>query len=61
MIRIWCFHFDDSSSVPGWGTEILQAARHSQKNKKIENITAKLKRLNGSAFYLSKLISLAIS
>ena len=39
----------------------LRDTAKKPKKLKIENITEKLKYLNGSAFYLSKLISLAIS
>ena len=30
MVRILCFLFCGLCSIPGWGTEILQATRHSQ-------------------------------
>ena len=29
MVRTWCFHCQGLGSIPGWGTEILQAAWHS--------------------------------
>ena len=30
MVRTWCFHCGGLDSICGWGTEILQAARHGQ-------------------------------
>ena len=34
MVRVLGFHCCGPGSVPGQGTEILQAAQHSQKKKK---------------------------
>ena len=34
MVRPQHFHCHDPSSVPGWGTEISQAAQHTQKKKR---------------------------
>ena len=34
VVRIRCFHFHSPDSILGPGTEILQAAKHSQKKKK---------------------------
>ena len=34
MIRTQCFYCGSSSSIPGWGAEILQARRCSKKNKR---------------------------
>ena len=35
VVRIPGFHCHDPGSIPGWGTEILQAVRCSQKKKKV--------------------------
>ena len=34
MVRIPGDHCHGPNSVPGWGTEILQAVQHSEKKKK---------------------------
>ena len=34
MVRIPSDHCHGPNSVPGWGTEILQAVQHSEKKKK---------------------------
>ena len=34
MVRIPGFHCHGSGSIPGWGTEILQAAQHGQNKNK---------------------------
>ena len=34
MVRIPVFHYHGPGSIPGWGTEILQATQCRQKKKK---------------------------
>ena len=38
-LRLCAFTADGSGSIPGWGTEILQAAQSSQKKKKLKGET----------------------
>ena len=38
MVRALCFHCWGPGSVFGWGTKILQATRHSQREKKRESL-----------------------
>ena len=40
MVRFQRFHCQDLGSVPGWGTEILQAAQHGQKEKRKKRMRA---------------------
>lgn len=42
MVRTWCFHCGGLGSICGWGTEILQAARHGQTQKEGINQSVEL-------------------
>ena len=35
VVRTQCFHCWDSDLIPGWGTRLLQATAHSQKEKQL--------------------------
>ena len=35
VVRTWCFHCCGLGSMPGQGTEILQATWHGQKKKEV--------------------------
>ena len=37
VVRTWYFHCHGLGSIPGWGTKILQAMQHGQKEKEKEN------------------------
>ena len=42
MVRIPGDHCHGPNSVPGWGTEILQAVQHSEKKKRMLRMSSEL-------------------
>ena len=56
MIRTQCFYCSSSSSIPGWGAEILQTMWCGKKKKKKKERKKKIERENEKKKYAEEKI-----